>query len=64
MLVFTFYRQGASTSKKILKIALGSQPCGLVRLDKEIVVGCMDNTLSTYNSKVISISHFLRWRCM
>lgn len=31
------------------KIPLGSQPCGLQRIDKNIVVGCMDNSLSCYS---------------
>ena len=47
------HRQGTSSSgKKLLKISLGSQPCGMVRMNKEIVVGCMDNTLASYTAKV------------
>ncbi len=34
------------------KIPLGSQPCGMQRMDKEVVVGCMDQTLVCYNIKV------------
>ena len=32
-------------------IPLASQPCGLVRINKDIVVGCMDNTLTSYSHK-------------
>ncbi len=34
------------------KFPLGSQPCGLVRVEKSIVVGSMDNTLTSFNSRV------------
>ena len=34
------------------RFALGSQPCGMQRVDKELVVGCMDQTLSCFTVKV------------
>lgn len=34
--------------EKLPMIDLSSQACGLVQKEKEIVVGCMDNTLSSY----------------
>lgn len=36
------------------KVALGSQPCGMQRVDKDLVVGCMDQTLCCYTVKVTS----------
>ncbi len=48
--VYTFKR-GGRTPK--YKIALGSQPCGLLQMDKQIVLGCMDNSLSCYTTKVL-----------
>ena len=34
------------------RIPLGSQPCGLLHLDKNVVVGCMDNSLTCYTPRV------------
>ncbi len=34
------------------KIPLGSQPCGLQRMDSNIYIGCMDNTLACYSTRV------------
>ena len=38
------------------KVSLGSQPCGMQRIDKEVVVGCMDQTLASYTIKVSQIT--------
>ena len=38
---------------KFNQFALGSQPCGLLKVDKNIIVGCMDGTLNCYSQKVI-----------
>ena len=43
-------KTGGHTPK--YKIPLGSQPCGLQRMDKNIFIGCMDNTLACYSTKV------------
>ena len=43
-------KTGGRTPK--YKIPLGSQPCGLQRMDKNVYVGCMDNTLASYTMKV------------
>ena len=43
-------KTGGHTPK--YRFSLGSQPCGLQRMDKDIVVGCMDHTLSCYTIKV------------
>ena len=32
--------------------SLGSQPCGMQRIDKDLVIGCMDQTLSCFSVKV------------
>ena len=32
-------------------ISLASQSCGLLRVNKDIIVGCMDNTLTCYTHK-------------
>lgn len=45
-----FLKRGGRTPK--YKISLGSQPCGLLRVDKHVVVGCMDSTLACYTPKV------------
>lgn len=37
---------------KFSQFALGSQPCGLLRMEKNIIVGCMDSTLNCYSQKV------------
>ena len=34
------------------RFSVGSQPCGMQRIDKELVVGCMDQTLGSYSVKV------------
>lgn len=47
--VYTFKRGGRTPKYKIV---LGSQPCGLLQVDKQLVVGCMDNTLSSFSPKV------------
>lgn len=39
-------------------IELNSQPVAMARVGKNIVVGCMDNTLRSYSTKV-SISSVL-----
>ena len=38
------------------KVSLGSQPCGMQRIDKEVVVGCMDQTLASYTIKVSKVT--------
>ena len=43
-------KTGGRTPK--YKIPLGSQPCGLQRMDKNVYVGCMDNTLASFTMKV------------
>ena len=43
-------KTGGRTPK--YKIPLGSQPCGLHRMDKNVYVACMDNTLACYSTKV------------
>ena len=35
---------------------LNSQPVGLQRVGKNIIVGCMDQTLQCYSTKVNSLS--------
>lgn len=46
-------KTGGRTPK--YKIPLGSQPCGLHRMDKNVYVACMDNTLACYSTKVCAI---------
>jgi Bardet-Biedl syndrome 1 protein len=46
--IYTF-KSGSTTPQ--YNIPLASQPCGLVRINKDIVVGCMDNTLTSYSHK-------------
>ena len=48
---------------KFNQFALGSQPCGLLKLEKNIVVGCMDNTLNCYSQKVTRkpLYHVTHW---
>ncbi len=42
---------GGKTPK--YRIPLGSQPCGMQRIDKNsVIVACMDQTLSCYTTKV------------
>lgn len=36
------------------RFSLGSQPCGMQRIDKDLVIGCMDQTLSCFSVKVRS----------
>lgn len=47
--VYTF-KKGGRTPK--YRIPLGSQPCGLQRMDKNVYVSCMDNSLACYSTKV------------
>ncbi len=54
--VYTFKR-GGRTPK--YKISLGSQPCGMLQMDKQIVLGCMDNSLSCYTAKVLLRAYML-----
>lgn len=49
--VIYIFKRGGRTPK--YKIVLGSQPCGLVLVDKHIVLGCMDHSLSSYTFKVL-----------
>ncbi len=55
--VVYIFKRGGRTPK--YKIALGSQPCGLLQVDKHIVLGCMDSTLSSYSLKVANCCCFL-----
>ncbi|CAI7994607.1 Bardet-Biedl syndrome 1 protein homolog [Geodia barretti] len=47
--IYTF-KSGASTTPRY-KIPLASQPCGLQRINKDVVVGCMDDSLASYSVK-------------
>lgn len=46
--IYTF--KSDSTTPRY-KIPLASQPCGLQRINKYIIVGCMNNTLTSYSLK-------------
>ena len=56
--VYTFKR-GGKTPK--YKVALGSQPCGMLEVDKQIILGCMDNSLSCYTPKVRLMCRVILW---
>ena len=49
MYKFVIFRGMDSVSKGI---ELNSQPLAMARVGKSIVVGCMDNTLRSYTTKV------------
>ena len=46
---YVHYSGGETTPR--YKIPLTSQPCGIQRLNKEIVVGCMDDSLTSFTLK-------------
>ena len=46
--------RGSKTGKVCFE--LNSQPVGLERVGKTIVVGCMDDTLQCYTTKVIQVN--------
>lgn len=49
-MILTSLSSGVSTTPRY-KIPLASQPCGLQRINKDIVVGCMDDSLACYSLK-------------
>ena len=49
--VHVVYFRGSKAGKPTIE--LNSQPVGMERIGKNVVVGCMDETLQCYTSKVL-----------